>query len=212
MSSTINAEASSIFYGENIFRFTNEAGWYYLRGFLDTIGKANVKRLRHLSVHVPWKSMSTNKNSGGSWVNYAEPETIQMLLSRRGLLPEDAECPPAPIPRCLEMLAAAGTLTRLDLALPYTYRLHGFPEELPINLKSFKGELTITLVHLRNEEVWEEADHSQVLLRRTHDKRERGQMIEYGEIFDGVKGFVRELGWQYELREYDFYGKYIDVL
>lgn len=49
-------EASSIFYGEKEFRFSNSQGWFVLLAFLLTIGERSQKLLRLLTIHPLWHS------------------------------------------------------------------------------------------------------------------------------------------------------------
>jgi hypothetical protein len=48
----INAEAASVFYGHNEFRFTNPNGRDTLEAFCKTIGEANTRRLAKITHHV----------------------------------------------------------------------------------------------------------------------------------------------------------------
>jgi hypothetical protein len=50
----IHQEASSVFYGENTFRFTTEEGWTTLGFFLTTIRPRNASFVRKTSVTIPW--------------------------------------------------------------------------------------------------------------------------------------------------------------
>ena len=52
-SSQLCGEGSSIFYGENEFRFSAYRGWYILSSFLHTIGPRNQALLRAITVHTP---------------------------------------------------------------------------------------------------------------------------------------------------------------
>lgn len=52
----INAEAASVFYGQNEFRFSSFSGHDILRAFCKTIGRANTCRLEKITQHAPVQS------------------------------------------------------------------------------------------------------------------------------------------------------------
>ena len=59
-SSQLHGEGSSIFYGENQFRFSNAKGWYVLSSFLHTIGPRNQALVKTIAVHTPWCGLNVD--------------------------------------------------------------------------------------------------------------------------------------------------------
>jgi len=175
LNKVINAEASDIFYSENEFRFTNQEGWFYLRAFLETIGVKNTARLRHIAVHVPWEGESTDRHCVPTIMC---PDHLELLLSGNGLLPKGAVCQPDPMPRCLKLFSASGTLSKLDLVVPCGFAIEGFPR-LPLDADNFAPGFSIKLLRLRKLGIGEPPDISQFPMRRMTRVKEGDEVVEY---------------------------------
>lgn len=197
----INAEASDIFYGENEFRFTNGEGWFFLRAFLETIGKANTARLRHIAVHTPWEGVSTDEYSRPQSTG---PYFLETYLSSRGLSVEGATSSLDPIPQSLNLLSTAGTLAKLDLILPFSFEVSGL-SDIILDRTRFARGLKVKLVHLRKDGFFESMDTTQCPMLREFDDEEGAT---YREAFTSPKTYAIEMGWEYELVQYDFKGRY----
>jgi hypothetical protein len=115
----IHQEASSVFYGENIFRFTTEEGWTTLAFFLTTIGPRNASFVRKISVTIPWiaeydSSLSKNYrdklgNRGFKDIKFLESPTKKWYnwFHSRGTA----------IYRVLSYFEVMGALTQIELVL-----------------------------------------------------------------------------------------------
>lgn len=61
----VHQEATSVFYGENEFRFTNANGWYVLSSILLTIGPRHSKLIRSIAIHVGWNGKALDNRHVG---------------------------------------------------------------------------------------------------------------------------------------------------
>ncbi|EME45078.1 hypothetical protein DOTSEDRAFT_170248 [Dothistroma septosporum NZE10] len=83
----IRAEAASIFYGENEFRFTNVKGWYVMDTWLRQIGPYNQSLVRKIAVHVPWRGDVLDESVDALPESNKRLERMQIGLRNMGLKP-----------------------------------------------------------------------------------------------------------------------------
>ena len=158
----VHREASSIYYGENEFRFTNVSGWYILSSFLLTIGPDNVHLLRSITIHVPWPGDTRDGVTfpeSRNQMMYMQTRLSKMGLRFRRRWHEFNEI--ASMRRCKKLLETSGKLTSLKLVLPDSYELESTNWSHPIaksgrireiqeflDSSKFPAGLQVTLVRL----------------------------------------------------------------
>lgn len=84
-SKQVHREASSIFYGENEFRFTSMEGWQYLSSFILTIGLENTCLFRSIAVHTPWFGMAKDDDREGGDESLTKLNVLRSEAQSRGL-------------------------------------------------------------------------------------------------------------------------------
>jgi len=109
--------------------------------------------------------------------------------------------------RCLKLLSASGTLSKLDLVVPCSFAIAGFPR-LPLNADNFAPGSSIKLLRLRKLGFSEPPDISQSPMRRRTRVKEGDEVVEYAEIFPDLRAYAKEPGWEYEVMQYDGKGRY----
>lgn len=150
---TIGAEAASVYYGSNEFRFTSVKGWYVLDTFLREIGPENVARLRSIAVHVPWRGRVQDCPRDALPESNARLDQIQTVIASMGLHPRKFRssfnqgiC----IGRTARILESIGMLRSLRLILPDSFSIaYGEKFSMPINIKKFPHGFSISLVSLQ---------------------------------------------------------------
>lgn len=209
----IHHEATSIYYGENEFRFTHVQGWYVLAAFLHTIGPENSKLLRSIAIHVPWFGRATCNYKVALFESKSQMGRIQATIGGMGLKYHDRYKDfqmVASVRRCKKILEASGALHMMKLILPDSYTL--FPWDQ--NCTQYNGSMSM-------QEVFDPAkfsDEFQVTLVRLHGSimhdledpqyRDLRRLEELRTHVDAWEWFPENCGWKMETMVHDEAGLY----
>ncbi|KAM0716561.1 hypothetical protein Q7P37_008006 [Cladosporium fusiforme] len=134
----INQEASSIFYGQNEFRFTAICGHDILRAFCKTIGKANTLRITKITEHAPidgdfeeiWDRPAAHSKT--SMRNFND------WLSRKGLHQQGYLAGKFSVERAIT--GKRGSLREYKMVMPSTFNLSAC--EIASNYRCLLGYLS----------------------------------------------------------------------
>ena len=126
----INREGSSIFYGENEFRFSATYGSYILLSFCRTIGKANTARLTTITMHAPFGGCNESKDTGPQVSGNALSNFRWLSRNIMGLHEEGYAAGKFNIPRTLSNTSISAGLQTLRLVVPDTMRFVPFDKDL----------------------------------------------------------------------------------
>ena len=203
----VNDEVSAIFYGQNIFRFSGNLGWFFLEGFMHSIGEANTARLRNITVHAHWKGKDRELTSSGR--HYQD---IEFMAKHRRIIPlkkdgtadggrEEA------IEECVRMLSEGGSLATLSLILPTRFEVHN-PLGLTFDASMFPdGIPKITLIHLQPHGHGNSLNASQKPLKQRIREiildPTRVLEAQYSTKHHDVRAFAHSQGWDYERKWQD---------
>ena len=190
----INAEASDIYYGENEFRFSYEESWAHIWAFLNTIGNANVARLRRINVN--FQILSDSPSS----LEYHLKSFKAMGLRVDGVkVLTQAKCQSAVLSR----LETAGNLTRLGVVLSDLFAINNrCMPRFPLNKAKFGSGFEIVLEHL--QQTAETNQHHLNFVGKV--KRNDAEIICCA--FANPGQYARYHGWKYEKLLYDWKGRY----
>ena len=206
LNSQINKEASDIFYGENDFRFSSDQGWYYMFGFLRTIGSENISRLRSLNVCVPWKGEEGVKDTYATHDDF-ERKVHGIIMKGMGIRlgQTSLDTFERTVKSSLSLLKANPGLKQMRLILPSTYVFETIPVD-PTTLTRTLGlwDVGITLIHVRED------DHSYVhgLGRAQIPLRVAKKHGAMRTTYADPKAFADAQGWRYAEAIYGNNGTY----
>lgn len=219
----VHAEATSVFYGENEFRFSNIEGWYILSSFLKTIGPDNAGLIRSIAVHVPWYGKALDNRHDGLPESINKMKGMKCLLDSMGLkYPwswatfQKEAC----IKRVKQIFEGAGKLESVAYILPDSYILPS-PAWRPADIERFFWVYTTGNGSMDPQQVFDESKFAKGLdttLVRLHggffvskseqevmDNRRRHVLETHVDVWDW---FEIECGWKVETMVYDKNGKY----
>lgn len=117
----VNEEASSIFYGQNEFRFTAICGHDILRAFCKTIGKANTLRLAKITEHAPIEGDFEEVWDHRATYSKTSKSNFEDWLSAKGLHQQGHLAGRFPVERTIT--GKNGSLKEYRMVIPSTFSL-----------------------------------------------------------------------------------------
>lgn len=210
-----NKEASSVFYGENEFRFTGSCGWIWLRAFMTNIGKANTACLRIITVHVPWLGKTADRSDSWNLIKGCKTDRgclagkeriMRMPLDQIRILPVAHK-------EAISIFNRIGTLAELNLVLPRWFDVENV---VPLDLQpsQFKHGIKVKMIHLDTfEKPRDNAFHSsQQPLRQDSAPKQWRECLrrtyKTAKEWESPKAYANSQGWEFVEMKCDDTGNY----
>lgn len=133
----IRAEVADYFYGGNNFRFSNHSGIVVMAAFFHTIRPEHCSFLRHITLQIPNRQIGCSDQtvqSNTAWFNFDYVLTCRgMRVPRFNFRAKHKEqgrsegefCYDKSVYRCFRQLREMPNLRRLEIIIPWDYKLIG---------------------------------------------------------------------------------------